>query len=197
VALYDIVSSMRPMTVRQAFYQATVAGLVEKTEQGYSKVQVDLTVISRGHRPWGHRMSHHRNRNALKTVPRPIPMPPLPIADSIMAADPPTLPSQPNSLRHQPLAGLFPLMQAAEFERFRAALQSDGRPLEEIVLLDGMIIDGRNRQRACDETGIAPRYREFDGEDGDPLGFVIAKNLSRRPLQFASFEVPARFVMRR
>ena len=61
---------------------------------------------------------------------------------------------QPNSLRHHPLADLFPMMQGAEFERFRAALQSDGRPLEEIVLLDGMIIDGRNRQRACDETGI-------------------------------------------
>jgi hypothetical protein len=36
---------MRPMTVRQAFYQATVAGLVEKSEAGYSKVQVDLTVM--------------------------------------------------------------------------------------------------------------------------------------------------------
>jgi hypothetical protein len=73
-------------------------------------------------------------------------------------------------------------MQGAEFERFRAALQSDGRLLEEIVLLDGMILDGRNRQRECDETGIAPRYRELDGEDGDPLRFVIAKNLSRRHL---------------
>src|SRR5688572_17110121 len=37
--LYDIVSAMRPMTVRQVFYQATVRGAVEKTEAGYSKVQ--------------------------------------------------------------------------------------------------------------------------------------------------------------
>jgi hypothetical protein len=44
-ALYEIVVAMRPMTVRQAFYQATVAGLVEKSEQGYGKVQVDLTVM--------------------------------------------------------------------------------------------------------------------------------------------------------
>ena len=35
----------RPMTVRQAFYQATVRGLVEKAESGYGKVQADLTVM--------------------------------------------------------------------------------------------------------------------------------------------------------
>jgi hypothetical protein len=31
---------MQPMTVRQVFYQATVRGLVEKSECGYDKVQV-------------------------------------------------------------------------------------------------------------------------------------------------------------
>jgi hypothetical protein len=29
---------------------------------------------------------------------------------------------------------------------------------------------------------VAPRYRDFTGEDGDTLRFVIAKNLSRRHL---------------
>src|SRR6478609_2238384 len=33
---------MKPMTVRQVFYQATVAGIVEKSEAGYNKVQTDL-----------------------------------------------------------------------------------------------------------------------------------------------------------
>jgi hypothetical protein len=41
-ALYEIVKAMRPMTVRQVFYQATVRDLVEKTEAGYTKVQTDL-----------------------------------------------------------------------------------------------------------------------------------------------------------
>lgn len=40
--LYTIVSEMRPMTVRQVFYQATVRGVVEKSEAGYAKVQTDL-----------------------------------------------------------------------------------------------------------------------------------------------------------
>ena len=30
--LFDIVSSMKPMTVRQAFYQASVRGIVDKSE---------------------------------------------------------------------------------------------------------------------------------------------------------------------
>jgi hypothetical protein len=38
-ALYDIVAMHQPMTVRQTFYQATVQGIVPKTEAGY-KYQV-------------------------------------------------------------------------------------------------------------------------------------------------------------
>jgi hypothetical protein len=41
-ALFDIVADHRPMTVRQVFYQATVRGLIEKTEAGYDKVKVLL-----------------------------------------------------------------------------------------------------------------------------------------------------------
>ena len=53
-ALHDIVAAMRPMTVRQVFYQATVRGIVEKAETGYSKVQTDLTVMRRsGELPYG------------------------------------------------------------------------------------------------------------------------------------------------
>src|SRR6478736_5418798 len=45
LALVDIVEAMRPMTVRQVFYQATVAGIVEKSEAGYNKVQTDLVTL--------------------------------------------------------------------------------------------------------------------------------------------------------
>jgi hypothetical protein len=41
-ALFKIVSAMKPMTVRQVFYQATVRGIIDKTESGYTKVQTDL-----------------------------------------------------------------------------------------------------------------------------------------------------------
>ena len=45
--LLEIVEAMKPMTVRQVFYQATVRGLVEKSEAGYTKVQSDLVLMRR------------------------------------------------------------------------------------------------------------------------------------------------------
>ena len=51
--LLDVVAEQQPMTVRQVFYQATVRGIVEKTEAGYGKVQRDLVDLRRrGLLPW-------------------------------------------------------------------------------------------------------------------------------------------------
>jgi len=46
-SLFEIVAAMKPMTVRQVFYQATVRGIVEKDEAGYAKVQTDLVQMRR------------------------------------------------------------------------------------------------------------------------------------------------------
>jgi hypothetical protein len=48
--LTEIVSRSAPCTVRQVFYQATVRGLVEKTEAGYAKVQRQLVDLRRAGR---------------------------------------------------------------------------------------------------------------------------------------------------
>jgi hypothetical protein len=54
LALFNIAANMQPMTVRQVFYQATVKGIVEKTEAGYTKVQTDLVLMRRfGDLPYG------------------------------------------------------------------------------------------------------------------------------------------------
>jgi len=45
--IYQIVAAMKPMTVRQVFYQASVCELVEKSEAGYAKVQTDLVHMRR------------------------------------------------------------------------------------------------------------------------------------------------------
>lgn len=53
-ALYNFVQAMAPMTVRQVFYQATVHGLVDKSESGYGMVQSDLVLLRRsGELPYG------------------------------------------------------------------------------------------------------------------------------------------------
>jgi hypothetical protein len=52
--LWNIVSEMHPMTVRQVFYQATVRDIVEKSDAGYNKVQTDLVHMRRaGELPYG------------------------------------------------------------------------------------------------------------------------------------------------
>ena len=51
--LLAIAEEMHPCTVRQVFYQATVRGIVEKTEAGYDKVQRQLADLRRaGALPW-------------------------------------------------------------------------------------------------------------------------------------------------
>lgn len=51
---------------------------------------------------------------------------------------------------------------------------------EPITLCDGMILDGRNRYRACVEAGIEPITRDYEG---DPWAFAWSLNGARRDLE--------------
>lgn len=78
-----------------------------------------------------------------------------------------------------PLANIFPLMAADEY----VALKSDIRQYglrEAIWILDGQILDGRNRFKACQEVGVTPVLKEYEGDD--PAAFVVSLNLKRRHL---------------
>lgn len=77
------------------------------------------------------------------------------------------------------LANVFPLIEGDEFAALVADIGKQGL-LEAIVLLDGKILDGRNRYRACLEAGVEPHFEDFDGED--PVAFVVSKNVARRHL---------------
>ncbi len=53
--LIAILEEMQPMTVRQVFYQATVRGVIDKTEAGYKKIQTDLVWLrQQGLVPYSH-----------------------------------------------------------------------------------------------------------------------------------------------
>lgn len=94
-----------------------------------------------------------------------------------------TIPDQPSPLGAElpfhPLADLFPLIEGEEFDELVASIKEDGQ-LEPIITLDGAIIDGRNRYRACRVIGVEPRAEIFTGEN--PARFVAAKNVHRRHL---------------
>jgi len=76
---------------------------------------------------------------------------------------------------------IFPLLEGDEFQAFCDDVRVNGL-LDPIVRLKGKILDGRNRQRACEETGTEPCYVEWDGRGGSPTQFVLSENMQRRHL---------------
>jgi hypothetical protein len=80
-------------------------------------------------------------------------------------------------------AGIFPMMtENDDYELFKADLQQFGQK-DPVVIFEGAVLDGRNRQKALIEVNILPIYREFDpATEGEPLDFVMAHNLHRRHL---------------
>jgi phage N-6-adenine-methyltransferase len=88
-----------------------------------------------------------------------------------------------------PAAELFPFMSDEELAELAADIRAHGL-LEPIVLLDGLVLDGRNRLRACEAAGVQPRFVEWDGS-GDPVEWVISKNLKRRHLDTSQRSIVA------
>lgn len=86
---------------------------------------------------------------------------------------------RPMEMKAHPLAELFPLMEGEAFAEFMADIRTHGLR-EPIVLLDGEVLDGRNRLRACKEAAVEPRFTEYRGDD--PAAFVVSLNLKRRHL---------------
>src|SRR4051812_13543564 len=92
---------------------------------------------------------------------------------------------QPNApaverLQVHPSADLFPLMGDVEFAALKGDIQAHGQRVP-IALVDGRIVDGRNRYRACLELGIEPATVELAGS-GDLVDDAVSLNLIRRHL---------------
>ncbi len=82
-----------------------------------------------------------------------------------------------------PLSAIFPEASPEEIDELGESIKVRGLR-EKIVLLDGHVLDGRNRQTACFKVLVPPIYRDFDPSiDGDSVvSFVRDKNLNRRQL---------------
>ena len=83
------------------------------------------------------------------------------------------------TLPSHPLAELFPLMEGPGFEELVADIKANGL-IHPLTVCEGMLLDGRNRLRACEEAGVAPSYEIYAGPD--PLGFILSQNVARRHL---------------
>ena len=79
-----------------------------------------------------------------------------------------------------PAADLFPLMTGDEFDKLVADVKERGL-IEPIWLdADDLVLDGRNRYRACVAAKVEPAFRRYEGDDC--ILFVASQNLRRRHL---------------
>jgi len=83
-------------------------------------------------------------------------------------------------LKAHPAAELFPMLTSLDMANLAKSIREDGQKLP-IIVHDGMILDGRNRFRACQINGVEPWVQEWDGK-GSPVEYVVACNLHRRHL---------------
>lgn len=94
-------------------------------------------------------------------------------------------------LHRHPLSAAFGDMPKDEFDELVADIKRNGL-ITPIVTLDGMILDGWHRYRACLEAGVKPRFDPFDyavepadeqsGRKMTPAEFVVSANAHRRHL---------------
>ena len=90
-----------------------------------------------------------------------------------------------------PLADELPLIEGQEFDELVKSIKDEGL-IDDIMLCEGKILDGRNRYRACLKAGVEPRFSTFESSDPAEMArFVMVKNLTRRHLKDAQRAVIA------
>jgi hypothetical protein len=89
---------------------------------------------------------------------------------------------------------IFPEAKAEDYQRLRQDIEASGYDeTQPIMLYQGDILDGWNRQKACDELGVAARYQHFVGDDAEAIAYMMRTN-KRRNLnsgQWATIAVEA------
>jgi len=83
------------------------------------------------------------------------------------------------TMKFHPVADIFPMLPEQELQNLADDIKANGLKTP-IIMYDDMILDGRNRYKACKMARVEPDFKQFKGND--PLAFVISLNLHRRHL---------------
>lgn len=79
-----------------------------------------------------------------------------------------------------PLAEIFPWPSREQFEELVKDIKTNGQR-HPILVMDGVIVDGKTRELACFVAGIEPTYEEWHG-GGSVASLVFSLNMARRHL---------------
>lgn len=80
-----------------------------------------------------------------------------------------------------PAAELFPRLSDADLAALADDIRLNGLQ-SPIVLLDGKVLDGRNRLAACERAGVEPTFKTL-ARCESPATYVLSANLHRRHLE--------------
>lgn len=79
-----------------------------------------------------------------------------------------------------PAAECFPMIDGQAFIEFKADIAANGQKDPITLNAAGVLLDGRNRLRACRELGIEPKTETRD--EPDEIAYILSKNTFRRHL---------------
>lgn len=75
---------------------------------------------------------------------------------------------------------IFPEAKEEDYQRLKHDIAENGFDKSQpIVLYQGDILDGWNRQKACNELSIRPVYETFQGSDEEAIAFMMRTNKRR------------------
>ena len=77
-----------------------------------------------------------------------------------------------------PYADKFPMLPDAELEELAESIKQNGQRQPIVLTDDGLILDGRNRAKACEMVNVEPEVTVYEGDD--LAEYVIDSNTSRR-----------------
>jgi hypothetical protein len=91
-----------------------------------------------------------------------------------------------SDVNYHPFAEKFPLIHGEQWESFKASIAETKGPEQAVAyrMVKGAKqgLDGRNREKACEELGIPCRYEKVCIEDKDVKAYILRRNVHRRHL---------------
>lgn len=83
-------------------------------------------------------------------------------------------------IKVHPVADIFPMMSDEELADLAADIKANGQVHPILLDCDGLLLDGRNRLKACEIAGIEPYSATLAQPIPDPLAYVVSLNVKRR-----------------
>lgn len=82
-------------------------------------------------------------------------------------------------LKSHPFANLLPMMGASDYAALKADVVANGKFNDPAMSFEGKLLDGRNRQKVSEETGIKLPVVAFKGTKADAIRYVYSKAIHR------------------